>query len=75
MIILLHLGFSDAVIQLHKLDDLITEEASHLHEVVDVLHLKHKKYADEIQSCIDNHSVDQLEIKRLAGSSSFCSHL
>ncbi|KAI3450877.1 hypothetical protein Pfo_007542 [Paulownia fortunei] len=57
----------DAVIQLRKLDDLITEEASHLHEVVDVLRFKHKKYADEIQTCIDNHSVDQLEIKRLAG--------
>ncbi|KAK4440456.1 E3 ubiquitin-protein ligase BRE1-like 2 [Sesamum alatum] len=57
----------DAVIQLRKLDDLITEEASCLHKVADVLHFKHKQYADEIQTCIDNHSVDQLEIKRLAG--------
>ncbi|KAL7116262.1 hypothetical protein ACP275_04G231700 [Erythranthe tilingii] len=57
----------DAVIQWRELDDLITEETSHLHAVVDVLHLKHKHYADEIQTCIDNHSVDQLEIKRLAG--------
>ncbi|KAK6141284.1 hypothetical protein DH2020_024968 [Rehmannia glutinosa] len=57
----------DAVIQLRKLDDLITEEATRLHEVVDVLHFKHKQYADEIQTCINNHSVDQLEIKRLAG--------
>ncbi|KAL3615914.1 hypothetical protein CASFOL_040208 [Castilleja foliolosa] len=57
----------DAVIQLRKLDDLITEEASRLHEVVDVLHSKHKQYTDEIQTCINNHSVDQLEIKHLAG--------
>lgn len=63
--------FPDAVIQLRKLDDLMLEDARHLHEVVDVLHFKHKQYADEIQACIDNHSVDQLEIKRLAGSGFF----
>ncbi|KAL3828891.1 hypothetical protein ACJIZ3_017693 [Penstemon smallii] len=57
----------DAIIQLHKLEDLITEEASQLHEVVGVLNIKHKQFADEIQTYIDNHSVDQLEIKRLAG--------
>ncbi|CAI9774463.1 unnamed protein product [Fraxinus pennsylvanica] len=57
----------DAIIQLHKLDDLMKEEAGHLHEAIDVLHLKHKQYADEIQTCINNHSVDQSEIKRLAG--------
>lgn len=43
------------------------EEAGHLHEGIDVLHLKHKQYADEIQTCFNNHSVDQSEIKRLAG--------
>ncbi|PIN10960.1 E3 ubiquitin ligase involved in syntaxin degradation [Handroanthus impetiginosus] len=57
----------DTVIQLRKLDDLMTEEASHLNEMVEVLHSKHKQYADEIQTCIGNHSVDQLEIKRLSG--------
>ncbi|KAL0417445.1 UNVERIFIED_CONTAM: E3 ubiquitin-protein ligase BRE1-like 2 [Sesamum radiatum] len=57
----------DAVIQLRKLDGLITEEASCLHKVADLLHFKHKQYADEIQTCIDNHSVDRIEIKRLAG--------
>lgn len=71
MILYFNSDLSDALIQLRKLDDLITEEASHLHEVVDVLHFKHKQYADEIQTCIDNHSVDQLEIKRLAGSGLF----
>ncbi|KAL6567113.1 hypothetical protein OROMI_015517 [Orobanche minor] len=57
----------DAIIQLCKLDDWITEESSRLNEVVDVLHVKHKHYADEIQTCINNHSVDQIEIKDLAG--------
>ncbi|KAK4482945.1 hypothetical protein RD792_010118 [Penstemon davidsonii] len=57
----------DAIIQLHKLEDLITEEASQLHEIVGVLNIKHKQFADEIQTYIENHSVDQLEIKRLAG--------
>lgn len=66
---------SDAVIQLRKLDNLMFEEARHLHDVVDVLHFKHKQYADEIQACIDNHSVDQLEIKRLAGIGSFSLHI
>lgn len=46
-------------------------ESKHLHQMVDVLHSKHKQYADEIQSCIDNHSVDQLEIKRIAGTHFF----
>lgn len=44
------------------------EEANNLHEVIDGLHLKHKEYADGIQCYIHNHSVDQTEIKRLAGS-------
>ncbi|KAL6506561.1 hypothetical protein OROGR_024742 [Orobanche gracilis] len=57
-------SFSDAFIQLCKLDDWVTE-ASRLNGVVDVIHVKHKHYADEIQTCI-NHSVDQLEIKHLA---------
>ncbi|KAL6506562.1 hypothetical protein OROGR_024743 [Orobanche gracilis] len=57
----------DAIIQLCKLDDWIIEETSRLKEVVDVLHVKHKHYTDEIQTCINNHSVDQLEIKHLAG--------
>ncbi|CAA2992289.1 Hypothetical predicted protein [Olea europaea subsp. europaea] len=57
----------DVIFQLHKLNDLMKEEAGHLHEGIDVLHLKHKQYADEIQTCFNNHSVDQSEIKRLAG--------
>lgn len=42
-------------------------ESRHLHQMVDVLQSKHKQYADEIQACIDSHSVDQLQIKRIAG--------
>ncbi|XP_057785578.1 E3 ubiquitin-protein ligase BRE1-like 2 [Salvia miltiorrhiza] len=57
----------DAVVQLRELDNLMLEESRHLHQMVDVLHSKHKQYADEIQACIGNHSVDQLEIKRIAG--------
>ncbi|XP_073272670.1 E3 ubiquitin-protein ligase BRE1-like 2 isoform X4 [Primulina huaijiensis] len=57
----------DAVTQFHRLEDLIAVEGSHLCEVVDVLRLKHKHYADEIQACIEKHSVDQSEIKCLAG--------
>ncbi|KAL6555017.1 hypothetical protein OROGR_006275 [Orobanche gracilis] len=57
----------DALIQVCKLDDWNTKETSRLNEVVDVLHDKHKHYADGIQTCINNHSVEQLEIKHLAG--------
>lgn len=61
------LNLSDAIIQLRRIDDLMKEEANHLQEVIDGLHLKHKEYADGIQCYIHNHSVDQTEIKRLAG--------
>lgn len=61
------LVFPDAVVQLRELDTLILGESRHLHQMVDVLQSKHKQYADEIQACIDNHSVDQLQIKRIAG--------
>ncbi|CAL5437774.1 unnamed protein product [Camellia sinensis] len=57
----------DAIIQLSKVDDLMKEETSYLNEVIDVLHLKHKDYADGIQAYIHSHSVDQSEIHRLAG--------
>ncbi|KAI7991095.1 E3 ubiquitin-protein ligase BRE1-like 2 [Camellia lanceoleosa] len=57
----------DAIIQLSKVDDLMKEETSYLNEVIDVLHLKHKDYADGIQAYIHSHSVDQSEIHHLAG--------
>lgn len=59
---------SDVIIQLSKIENLMKEEASNLHEVIDILRLKHKEYADGIQTCIHSHSVDQSEIRRLTGS-------
>lgn len=61
------LSAEDAIIQLSKIDDLMKEEANNLREVIDALHLKHKEYVDGIQTYVHSHSVDQSEIKRLAG--------
>lgn len=46
---------------------MMKEEAKNLRNVIDVLHLKHKEYTDEIQTSISRNSVDQSEIKRIAG--------
>nr|DAD42139.1 TPA_asm: hypothetical protein HUJ06_000369 [Nelumbo nucifera] len=62
-----NLSSEDAIIQLHKIDDLMKEEANNLRKVIDILHLKHREYADEIQNHIHSHTSDQSEIKRLAG--------
>ncbi|XAR62895.1 Ubiquitin--protein ligase [Bertholletia excelsa] len=61
------LSAEDAIIQLSKVADLMKDETSYLHEVIDVLHLKHKDYADKIQIYIHSHSVDQSEINHLTG--------
>ncbi|KAI3868050.1 hypothetical protein MKX03_035266 [Papaver bracteatum] len=61
------LSEGDAIIQQHKLGDLLREEINTLSEAIDILNLKHKEYADEIQTYITSHSTDQLEIKRIAG--------
>ena len=60
---------------LGKIDALMKEEVDNLHKVMDILHLKHKEYADEIQTCIENNSVDQSEIKRLNGMLNFSTPL
>ncbi|GFZ18235.1 histone mono-ubiquitination 2 [Actinidia rufa] len=57
----------DAIIQLCKVDDLMKEEAGRLHEVIGVLHLKHKDYTDRIQTYIHGRSTDLSEKHRLAG--------
>ncbi|KAK0605197.1 hypothetical protein LWI29_024049 [Acer saccharum] len=62
-----NLSAEDAIIQLSKIDDMMKEEARNLREVIDILHLKHKEYANGIQTYISNHSADQSEIQRLAG--------
>ncbi|KAI3995588.1 hypothetical protein MKX01_023333 [Papaver californicum] len=61
------LSEEDAIIQQRKLDDLMREEINTLSEAIDILNLKHKEYADEIQTYITSHSTNQLEIKRIAG--------
>lgn len=66
-VIITLLGFSDAIIQLSKIDDIMKEEAIKLGEVIDILHLKHKDYIEKIQTYISSHSIDESEIKRLAG--------
>ncbi|XP_062172498.1 E3 ubiquitin-protein ligase BRE1-like 2 isoform X2 [Alnus glutinosa] len=62
-----NLSSEDAIIQLSKIDDMMKEEATKLREVIAILHLKHKEYFERIQNYINSHSVDELEIKRLAG--------
>ncbi|GAV81523.1 zf-C3HC4_3 domain-containing protein [Cephalotus follicularis] len=61
------LSAEDAIIQLSKIDDMMREEAKSLHEVIDALHLKHKAYAEWIQTSLSSYSRDQLEIKHLTG--------
>ncbi|KAF5201095.1 E3 ubiquitin-protein ligase bre1-like [Thalictrum thalictroides] len=56
----------DAIIQLQKFDEWMKEEAISLLKVIDILHLKHKKYEDEIQTQTLSHSTDRTEIKRVA---------
>ncbi|KAK3204941.1 hypothetical protein Dsin_018987 [Dipteronia sinensis] len=62
-----NLSAEDAIMKLSMIDDMMKEEARNLREVIDILHLKHKEYANGIQTYISNHSADQSEIQRLAG--------
>uniref|UniRef100_A0A2P2LH56 E3 ubiquitin protein ligase n=1 Tax=Rhizophora mucronata TaxID=61149 RepID=A0A2P2LH56_RHIMU len=57
----------DVIIQLSRIDNMMKEEAKNLSEVIDVLHLKHKEFSDQIQTYINSHSVDESEINSLAG--------
>ncbi|KAJ6812009.1 E3 ubiquitin-protein ligase BRE1-like 2 [Iris pallida] len=56
-----------AITQICKVDDHMREVANKMRRAVDVLHQKHKQYADEINAYLDSHSKDQSEIKRLSG--------
>lgn len=62
-----HENTKDTIIQSYKIDDLMKEEVNNLHLVIEALHVKHKEYADMIQSYSHTHSVDQSEIKKIAG--------
>ncbi|XP_042514647.1 E3 ubiquitin-protein ligase BRE1-like 2 [Macadamia integrifolia] len=66
------LSAEDAIIQLRKIDEIMREEAHSLRKVIDILHLKHREYAHEIQTYVHSHSMDQSEIKRLAGELEEC---
>ncbi|KAI3791297.1 hypothetical protein L2E82_05029 [Cichorium intybus] len=57
----------DAIIHLNKIDDLMKDEINNLKTIIEALHVKHKEYADMIQSYTHSNSVDQSEIKRVAG--------
>lgn len=59
--------FLDAIVHLSKIDEMMKEEATNLGEIIKILHLKHKAYADEIQTYACSHLMDQTEIKRLSG--------
>ncbi|KAF8010452.1 hypothetical protein BT93_J1170 [Corymbia citriodora subsp. variegata] len=56
-----------AEVLLSEIDKMMKEEAKSLHEAIDVLHLKHKEYAEDIQIYVRSHSEDASEIKRLEG--------
>lgn len=58
----------DAINLLSKIDDMMKEEANHLRQVVDVLHSKHKEYANAIEACNQSHLVDRSELKSLEGT-------
>ncbi|XP_022001160.1 E3 ubiquitin-protein ligase BRE1-like 2 isoform X2 [Helianthus annuus] len=57
----------DAIFQSNKIDELMKEEVDNLRVVIEALHAKHKEYADMILSYSHTHSVDQSEIKKIAG--------
>lgn len=57
---------SAAIALSNKIDDLLKDEASVLHDVIDVLHQKHKEYANVMEIYAQN-PTDQSELKRLEG--------
>ncbi|KAJ8433792.1 hypothetical protein Cgig2_025955 [Carnegiea gigantea] len=62
-----NLSTEDAVACFNEINNWMIQEAENLNEVLTCIHEKHKEYADRIQNYIQYHSVDQTEIKRLAG--------
>lgn len=62
-----NLSLEDAIIQLRRYDDSIRGAASNMRRSIDILHEKHKQYANEITAYLESHSKDQSEIKRLTG--------
>ncbi|KAL8113210.1 hypothetical protein AgCh_020504 [Apium graveolens] len=51
----------NTVVQLSKIDNMMKEEANNLHEVIEILHLKHKEYDEDMQGSwfrIDDTEVE-----------------
>ncbi|KAL8154991.1 hypothetical protein AgCh_000381 [Apium graveolens] len=51
----------DTMVQLSKIDNMMKEEANNLYEVIEILHLKHKEYAEDMQGSwfrIDDTEVE-----------------
>ncbi|KAL8245547.1 hypothetical protein R6Q59_011805 [Mikania micrantha] len=62
-----NLSAEDAIIQLNKIEEVMREEVNNLNVVIETLHVKRKEYADMILSYSHTHSMDQSEIKKIAG--------
>ncbi|KAL9270086.1 E3 ubiquitin-protein ligase BRE1-like 2-like protein [Drosera capensis] len=58
---------AETVAQLHEAHHVIEEEANILRDVMTILQQKHQEYADAVQRYIQNHLVEQAEIKTLTG--------
>lgn len=44
------------------------EEVGNIHQVIDTLHSKHVEYIDMIETCAEDNSAHQSEIRNLAGT-------
>ncbi|XP_020100122.1 E3 ubiquitin-protein ligase BRE1-like 2 isoform X2 [Ananas comosus] len=62
-----NLSSEDAIVQLRNHNGYLREVISNMREAIDVVHLKHNRFTDEISCYIDNHSREQSEIKHLSG--------
>ncbi|GAB2271335.1 hypothetical protein Dimus_006176 [Dionaea muscipula] len=58
---------ADVIAQLCEIEHTMEKEVKNLHSVINILQQKHKEYADAVQDYIQDHLVDQAEIKRLTG--------
>ncbi|KAH9601964.1 hypothetical protein KSS87_000337 [Heliosperma pusillum] len=58
---------ADAEALYDKIKDMLTEERNNLHNAMKALNQKQQDYAERIQTYIQTQSLDQAEIKRLAG--------
>ncbi|CAI9106784.1 OLC1v1006003C1 [Oldenlandia corymbosa var. corymbosa] len=57
----------DPVVILGKINDMMRVEVENLQKAMGIIQMKHKKYSDEIETCVQNNTADQSEIKQLLG--------